>query len=405
MPARNSSGYIRDVDQLIENTPLDHVLQHYGQPTPEKSAGEHRIECVFTESCADSTYGQLTVKIDDPVHRIYCHSCGVRGNILTLIHGFEQHQPPATGRLKGQEFKDAVAKLREIAGSEPPPSGPSPAAVSQPSRGPSAETTVDAEKPPTNTPLARHDKEAARAIADLHSDLLVDPAEMRPEAAEYVRARRWMTPELMRKWGVGWIPGNGRSLFRKNYLVYTHRNERGEVVSYSGRDLLFEQKWQQWIKDGRPASKKPSKHRFVQGFHKGVELYGGHAGRLEEPYVRESLDRLGVVVVEGMNEVLRCEAAGIAAVGLTSNKATDTQVEKLVRFACQAGQNRIVLLPDCDQEGEDGFRDLLWRLAERQVQVRLGCSRVSHSGQFANRQPEEFTDDEFQLIVASLTER
>ena len=59
MPSRNSSGYIRDVDQLIENTPLDHVLEHYGQQTPEKSAGEHRIDCVFTESCVDSTYGQL----------------------------------------------------------------------------------------------------------------------------------------------------------------------------------------------------------------------------------------------------------------------------------------------------------------------------------------------------------
>lgn len=401
MPPRNPSGYIRDVDQLIESTPLDSVLLHYGQPTPEKTNGEHRLGCVFTESCADSTYGELTVKIDDPVHRIYCHSCGVRGNILTLIHGFEQHQPPATGRLKGQEFKDAVAKLREIAGNEAPSLAPS-AAVAQPSHGPSENSDTKNEEPPTNTPLTRHEKEAARAFADLYNDLVVDPADMRPEAGEYVRSRKWMTPELMQKWGVGWIPGNGRSLFRKNYLVYTHRNERGEVVSYSGRDLLFESKWQQWIKDGRPASKKPNKHRYVQGFHRGVELYGGHAERLNEPYVRESLDKLGVVVVEGMNEVLRCEAAGIAAVALTSNKATEHQINTLTRFARRAGGNRVVLLPDCDDEGEAGFRDLMWQLAQQQVQVRLGCARASHGGRFAGRQPEDFSDDEMAIISSSL---
>ncbi|MCA9066945.1 MAG: hypothetical protein KDA96_27950, partial [Planctomycetaceae bacterium] len=195
----------------------------------------------------------------------------------------------------------------------------------------------------TNTPLHRHEKEAARALADLYQDLVTDVSQMSPEAARYVRTRPWMTPELMQKWGVGWIPGNGRSLFRKNYLVYTHRNERGEVISYSGRDLSFEEKWETWLQQGRLEGKKPNKHRYVTGFHKGQELYGGFASRLKEPYVRESLDKYGLVVVEGMNDVIRLEELGVAAVALTSNRATDHQIQTLTRFAQQTSNNRITL--------------------------------------------------------------
>ncbi len=80
-----------------------------------------------------------------------------------------------------------------------------------------------------------------------------------------------MTPELISKWGGGWIPGNGRSLFRKNYLVCAHQNVRGDVVSYSRHDLTFEKKWDHWIKDGKQGGKKPNKHRYVAGYHRGIE--------------------------------------------------------------------------------------------------------------------------------------
>ncbi len=253
---------MNDVDQLIEQTSVDQVLTHYGKPPTTKTTGEHRIQCVFDEACSDSQYGNLTVRLDDTVNHIYCHTCGVRGNLRTLLHGLEKNQAPAGGRLRGDEFKAAVAKLPEITGSAP--------ADSAARNRPPASKPVEAPAPkPVNVPLIRHEKEAARALADLHEELIVDVADMSPEAAQYIRKRPWMTPELMKKWGVGWIPGNCRSLFRKNYLVYTHRNERGEVVSYSGRDLTFETKWQKWMRDGKPEGKKPNKHRYVSGYHKG----------------------------------------------------------------------------------------------------------------------------------------
>ena len=407
-------GYMNDVDRLIEQTSVSQVLAHYGKPLPEKDSGEHRMECVFNENCADSQYGNLTVKLNDVINRIYCHTCKVRGNLLTLLHGLETHRPPTGGRLRGDEFKTAVAKLREIAGqpandatsSSPAPArtesfNPTPQARPPASASSSAPSSAAAKL--TNTPLHRHEKEAARALANLHEELIVDVSEMSPEAAQYVRSRSWMTPELMKKWGVGWIPGNGRSLFRKNYLVYTHRNERGEVLSYSGRDLSFEKKWQQWIKDGKPEGKKPNKHRYVSGFHKGQELYGGFASRLKEPYVRESLSKYGLVVVEGMNDVIRLEELGVAAVALTSNRATDHQIQTLTRFAQQTSTNRITLFPDCDEEGEAGFKDLLWKLAECRINVQLACSSQIYDNRFSGTQPEQFTVDQWEALKNSLS--
>ncbi|MGB7329500.1 MAG: DNA primase [Rubripirellula sp.] len=386
-----------DIDDLIAQTPLELVLSHYGLPLPAAGAREHRMKCVFNETCSDSKYGNLSVQMH-AAKRLFCHVCETSGNVLTLISGLESHQPPAGGRLRGQEFKDAVAKLREINGlaDEVPRNRPAKSVATS-----APESTSVAKE--INVPMSRHEKEAARELANLNEDLVVDVAEMSPDAAQYVRNRPWLTPEQMKTWGLGWIPGNGRSLFRKNYLVYTHRNERGEVVSYSGRDLTFDAKWTKWLRDGKPEGKKPNKHRYVSGYKRGLELYGGHADRLQEPYVQESLRKFGVVITEGQNEVLRMENLEVAAVGLGSNKATDHQVEKLVRFAKNAGGNRALLLPDCDEEGEAGFKELLWRLSEAGVQTRLGFTSNTHDGMMRGRQPEDLTDEEWAAIRETLS--
>jgi 5S rRNA maturation endonuclease (ribonuclease M5) len=399
MNSKNNRGYMTGVDEMVEQTPLDMVLSHYGLP-PTGSGSEYRMKCVFSEACSDNQYGNLSVKLDS-AKRIYAHCCQVKGNLLTLIHGLETRQPPAGGRLRGQEFKNAVAKLKEINGvvDSPPqsraPQGEramsraesSPEEKRLPSERGNQDDAPQEEKRPfnINVPLRRHDKEAARALADLNEDLVTDISQMSPEAAAYIRKREsWMTPELMQKWGCGWIPGNGRSLFRKNYFVYTHRNTRGEIVSYSGRDVNHEAKWQKWIKAGKPEGKKPNKHRYVSGFKRGAELYGGQASRLEEPHVKESLEQNGLVVVEGMNDVIRLDELGVCAVGICSNKATEQQIEMLTKFARQVANDRVMLFPDQDEEGKAGFKDLLWSLAER----KLGVSLANPTGK-DEYQPED----------------
>ena len=371
------------VDELVEQTPLDLVLSHYGLP-PTGGGNEYRMKCVFNEACSDSQYGNLSVKLD-AAKRIYTHCCGVKGNLLTLLHGLETHQPPTGGRLRGQEFKEAVVKLKEINGVVESPSqsqtshgqtgmGQEPSSPGR-KRLPSVRGNQDQEHQETpqkektsfnvNVPMRRHEKDAARSLANLNKDLVTDLSQMSPEAAAYLRKREaWFSEDLMRKWGVGWIPGNGRSLFRKHYIVYTHRNTRGDVVSYSGRDVNFETKWEKWIRAGKPEGKKPNKHRYVSGFHRGAELYGGHASRLEEPHVKESLEKNGLVVVEGMNDVIRLDELGVCAVGVCSNKATEQQIEMISRFARVVANNRVMLFPDTDREGTSGFKDLLWNLSK-----------------------------------------
>ena len=403
-----------NVDELIEQTPLDLVLGHYGLPTSGSNAREYRMKCVFNEACSDSQYGNLAIKLD-VAKQIYCHSCSVRGNLLTLIHGLETGRPPEGGKVRGQEFKNAITKLKELNGlvdspvsnaaAQANPKAPSVTSIPTTAPMPSQQVSDNAVQPSLdkNVPLHRHDKEAARALADLHKDLITDISQMSPEAAAYVRKREhWMTSELMQKWGCGWIPGNGRSLFRKSYFVYTHRNTRGEIVSYSGRDLTFESKWEKWIKAGKPEGKKPSKHRYVSGFKRGAELYGGFASRLDEPQVMESLEQNGLVVVEGMNDVIRLDELGVCAVGLCSNRATEQQVEMLTKFSRQVANSRVLLIPDCDGEEESGFKELLWKLNENSLRIAVGVSRKMHGGHFYGLQPENFTKNDWYTIVAYL---
>ena len=319
-----------DIDRLLAETPLSRVTQHYNLPPPNEHASEYRLDCVFHAECHDSEYGQLTVSQHEAAKRIYCHSCRVRGNLLTLIHGLETGRPPTGGKLRDAEFKSAVALLRSISTEAAVPE----TVVSAPSAAAAAEQ-ADTAAALQNVPLKRHDKEAARTLEDLYTDLLVEPTEMSPQAAGYFRARPWLTEDVARSWNMGYLPRDGRSLFR-GYVVYTHRSERHDVLSYSGRDVLFEEKLRKWERDGCPQGKKPGKHRYVSGYQRGLELYGQSAVRLEQERVRQSLADVGLIVVEGANDVIRLDTLDAAAVGLCSNRATDEQITKIIRYARSA---------------------------------------------------------------------
>ena len=400
--SHQNAGYIKDVDDLIERTRIETVLSHYGCPTPSQNSGEFRMNCPFNESCSDSKYGNLAISLSDPANVIFCHSCGIRGNLITLIHGLETHTPPTGGRLRGAEFKVAVQKLRAIGGGvsiETPPS----------SRASVAEAQVDSPTPvssapppiPRNVPLIRSENEVARTLATLYEDLLVEPDAMSPKAAQYIRSREWLDADTCRKWGVGYLPRDGRSMYR-GWFVYTHHNQAGDVLTYSGRDVGFDEKWEAWIRDGKPNGKKPLKHKYVKGYRRGLELYGQRASRLDEPAIAASLKQIGLVVVEGMNDVIRLDTLGVGAVGICSNRGTDEQVAKIVKFAKKVAGGRVVLMPDCDEDGEVGFKELLWQLAERDLSVRLAWSSRTEDGKFAGRQPESIQQSEWHEIAKRL---
>ncbi len=383
--AQKKPSYFQDVDDLVQRTPLSQVLAAYSKDQPRSDSGEHRMQCVFDESCADSSYGQLAINQESAGRLIYCHTCGVRGNLLTLIHGLENGQPPTTGTLRGQEFKTAVQQLKRINGGESIPVDQAPAVAAKKPK------AVDR---PRNTPMKDQENDAARKLENLYTELVTDVSEMAPAAAAYFRERPWLTPDVAEKWGVGYIPANGRSMFRR-WVAYTHRDVQGNVLSYSGRDQNFQSKWDKWKTGEQDPDKRPLKHKFVKGYTRGLELYGQQVDRLEDDQLRESLQQRGLVVVEGPNDVMRLDCLGVCAVGLCSNQATNEQVETIFRFASEVAGGRIILMHDNEPKGIEGFKPLAWELMKRGGQVQIGWP---NDPSFNGKQPEDITGDELVLI-------
>ena len=373
---------------MIQQTSLEQVLSHFHLPLPEQTTGEYRMPCVFNENCAESSYGSLTVNQSDAAKRIFCHSCGVRGNLLTLLWGLSQHCPPTSGKLRGDEFKETVALLKEILGEEPH--------EQETSENTTTEQVSTIEEAVFNIPLYESDNERARELVTLYETLIVHPDEMNPDAAAYFRQRPWLTPDIARQWRMGYLPHSAKSLLRGR-IVYAYPNEQNDILTYFGRDPAYNRKWHEWKQKGAREKNKPMKHRFVKGFQRGLELFGQNGiQRLSENRLQESLQQLGLAVVEGPNDVIRLDCLNVGAVGLCSNQATDDQITKIVAFARQVARGQVVLLPDCDPEGETGFKELLWKLNEQpDIRVKLGWSSGMFEGRFAGRQPESLTDEEW----------
>ena len=74
--------------------------------TASRAATEVRIDCPF--DCPGDHAGRREVSIstDNPQKVFYCHAyqCQLRGNLLTLMHGWLTGQRPAGDKLKGEEF-------------------------------------------------------------------------------------------------------------------------------------------------------------------------------------------------------------------------------------------------------------------------------------------------------------
>ena len=68
-----------------------------------------------------------------------------------------------------------------------------------------------------------------------------------------------------------------------------------------------------------------------QTFHRGIELFGSE--RLRQPEAAETLKLLGLVVVEGPNDVIRLDSLGVPAVALCSNTISREQAAKAAELA------------------------------------------------------------------------
>jgi len=215
----------------------------------------------------------------------------------------------------------------------------------------------------------------------------------------------------MTKWRVGFLPQDGggdkRGWSLRSHLLYPILSEEGQTLAFIGRDPQFEAKEQEFHRlrpEERAKEKKANKYRFPVDFHRGLELFGQHAIRLQEPGYREAIAQQGIVVVEGFNDVIGLDNLGLPAVAIMSNKITEQQVDKVERWAKQLASGKVTLLFDADDAGE-GAKEALWLFAQRGLDVKLGWSQVMHDSKFQGRQPEQLTGDEWESVIRPMIER
>lgn len=398
------SGYV-DVDRLQAETTLEQAAAKCAIPLDVHGTGkEVRLDCPF--GCAGDHCGrrEIAVNTENPQKVFMCHSyqCGYRGNLLTLMHGWLTHTRPTGDKLKGAEFQ----RVKNIlAGS---------ASASERAEAIALTATTDSPSPvpERNRPLAESDDLKVRELVTIDEKFVVDVAEMNPAAASYVRRHPSLSPESMKKWRVGVLPTDGggdkRGFSLRGNIIYPVLSEDDQVLAWIGRDPVYEQKAQDFDRL-TPAERRevspPAKHRFPKGFHRGLELFGQQSSRLKEPGYREAIARLGIVVVEGMNDVIGLDNLDIPAVGIMSNRITDDQIEKIARWAKFLSSGKVSLLFDCEQTGDDGAKEAVWQLMQRGLNVRLGWSQSMHSGAFQGRQPENLKRDEWEQAVRPALER
>lgn len=388
-----------NVDELQAQTSLEEAAQKCGmQIEPRGNGKEVRIDCPF--GCTGDHVGrrEIAVNVDNPQKVFLCHAyaCGgFRGNLMTLLHGWSTGRKPSGGRLKGDEFNSAK---KILLGNSPSPSPTTLPPVPSAARAPA--------QPSRNVALRIAHDPKTRELANIDAKFVTDVAQMSPSAAAYVRRHPALTSESMQKWRVGYLPHDGggdkRGWSLRGQIVYPLLSEDGQELAWVGRDPLFEDKLQQFLKlapDARQETILPTKHKVPKSFHRGLELFGQQASRLSEPSYREIIAHCGVIVVEGMNDVIGLDNLAVPAVAICSNRLTTEQVTKIARWANQLAGGKVALLFDCEQSGDDGAKEALWLLAERGLDVHLGWSQCMHAGRFRGRQPEELTREEWETAI------
>lgn len=400
----NQRQYI-SVDELQAQTTLPEAAAKCGATIEIHGSGRQaRIDCPF--NCPGDHCGKRELSVDtgNPQKVFACHAynCQTRGNLLTLMHGWLTGTQPSGGKLKGEEFK----RVRNVLAGEEPSA---PTGSVEPAAARAAERKPEVTR---NIPLAQNDNEKARELVTLDEKFLRDVASMPPAAASYVRRHSCLSPVAMQKWRVGVLPQDGgadkRGWALRGQLLYPVLGEDGKLLAWVARDPQFEAKeaaFNALHPEERAKEKKPAKHRFPVDFHRGQELFGQQAGRLQEPGYRDAIAKCGIIVVEGFNDVLGLDALSVPSVAIMSNKMTGQQVDKVERWAKALAASKVTLFFDADDAGDQGAREALWLLAQRGLDVRLGWSQAGHGGAFKGRQPENVSVEEWEKTLRPLIER
>jgi hypothetical protein len=384
------------VDELMPRVTLDGLLDYFRvEPRPEIAANQQQIRTRCFLLCGrtgDTGDRALAIDYTDPTKRWKCFEtgCGKSGNLLTMCHllGGED----TSERVRGPAFKKAAEHLAKIVAGQPRNEDTEVAATP---------ATV-AVPPPRNVPLAESENEKARGLVTLDEKFLrpSQVKQMTRFASRYFRVRSWLTDELATLFRVGYLPsdtgGDHSGGTMRGKVVYGWPDEKGQLLTWFGRDPEFEAKHEEWLANGKHG-KEPVKFRVVKGFQRGLELYGQHMFPRLDKHHMEGLHQLGLPIVAGPNDVLRLISFGMPSLALCSPeyRISPEQADKVAALARQfAGRIVTIFLP-CTAAGESGMKQLLGALAQRAVGVQLAWTGKMYEGQFQNRETEALRMDEW----------
>jgi len=401
--AAENSGYL-SIDELVANLDAASAIQQLAPDAQIIRAGkEIRTRCfLICGKTAPTGERALSVNAAHPAKFFKCHQqygegcTGKSGNFVSLVS-------LATGgpeKPKGDDFKRVREIIRrlvegEVIGQEQAPQPPA-----------KATKETKRKEPKFNQPLAEHDNERARGIADLWQKLSLDESTMTPAASRYKRQRPFLSEEARELFRFGWL-GNDTGGDRtggtmRGKWVYAIKNANGQIVAYAGRDPEYEAKQTAWIQNNREGN-EPVKWRFPKSFQRGIELYGSDLLDVEQHGPK--LRRFGLPVVEGPNDVIALRMRHqMPAVGILSNQATEDQIDRIAELAHQVANGLATILLDCDEQGDAGAVTLAAELS-KQCRVQRAWSQEMHGGQFQGKQPEHLSSEEIRLLGKHLARR
>jgi 5S rRNA maturation endonuclease (ribonuclease M5) len=385
------------VDELMPRISLEEAARFYGVQLPElhKVGSETRARCFLSCGRPGETGDRVLAILEkSPVRNWFCHQYGcTKGGNLVSLCDLMKPGPNAGGKPRGERFKEIAKDLQAMASGEIAPEVSRPQAAAPPAL---------AEAPKVNVPLKDSPNARARTLTELDRKFVAEIAAMPPKASAYFRRRLFLSPEVCREWRMGFLPrdtgddkGGGTM---RGKIVYPYLSESGDVLTWFGRDPEFEEKHQAWDRTDK-SEREPEKFHFVKGFHRGMELFGQHRLRAEQ--AAEKLRQLGLILVEGPNDVIRLATLGVPSVALCSNTITREQAAMAATLARELAGGIVTVFLDCDPEGENGMKQCLGYLAQV-TPVRLAWTSKMFGGKFKGRQPESLIPNEWEEIAAFL---
>lgn len=393
-----------NVDDFQRDTTLEEAARRCGTTVEVSGSGRNvRIDCPFNCPGDHACKREIAVDTENSAKQWMCHAyqCQTKGNLLNLMYGWLHGQKWDGDKLRGAEF-NSVKQV--IAGDAPPVRSehtPAPASTAH---------TESEDEAKTNLPLRLSEHDSARGLMDppIWEKLTRSVSEMSPAASAYIRRHPALTSEAMTKWHVGVMPmdggGDKRGWSLRGSIVYPFGSEDSEIIAFVARDPKYEEKLRDFEKlqpDARDPKRRPMKHRFPKGFHRGIELFGQERSRFENPEALAFTQPNGLIVVEGFNDVIQLDALDVPTVAICSNEVTDEQVDKIARYASDYADRMATLLLDCEAEGDRGAKEAAWKLMQRGVKVRTLWSTAMHGNQYRGQQPENLNSQDVSELLGA----